>query len=483
MTKINNVTLAQFSKEQSLRNDCVYQRLATTRYASNSAYYKFSDLFSVVEEKVRLDELVGEFKYCQIGDVTKDGKLQPVSLDLDNRDLLDGDYYRKIEKGDIMRAERNDIFMSFLLPQDSNIVGKLARIGDDDSGVYFSTAFLRLQSKQHAEMMYYCLRSLFYKDLVATARIRKGYTGYATLSKDDLLDLRFDKSAIDTLFSRAKRITPDILAKEQKISSVIGSVLSTQEIIDSVFRREFSFDYDTFERLKAQKAYKAKPAMFANNPDLRFSAEFHRPAGDFAMQELTGITDKRIRHFLAEPIVLGASISPSDFDENGTAYYVSMATIKSLEVELDDSQLVSRAYYEAKKSKALQEGDIVVARSGVAIGKTALVKEDFDGVFADFTMRIRLDKTKCTPLFAYYYFRTKYFQYLIECYKKGLQNQNIFPIVMREFPIPDISLVDQKRVVNEIQAEVSKQDDVKKQIAELRSQIVDIITRALKCAG
>ena len=89
--------------------------------------------------------------------------------------------------------------------------------------------------------------------------------------------------------------------------------------------------------------------VFSNNSDLRFSVKFHRPAGEFVMNELTATTDKKLKHILAEPIVLGASISPAEFDESGNAYYVSMATIKTLEIELDDTQLVSDRYFKISK--------------------------------------------------------------------------------------------------------------------------------------
>lgn len=82
-------------------------------------------------------------------------------------------------------------------------------------------------------------------------------------------------------------------------------------------------------------------------------------------------------------------------------------------------------------------------------------------------------------MFAYYYIRSKYFQYLIEIYKKGLQNQNIFPIVIQEFPIPDISPSEQQRIVDEIQAEMAKQDIVQNQIAKLRNQIDEIIMKII----
>ena len=93
-------------------------------------------------------------------------------------------------------------------------------------------------------------------------------------------------------------------------------------------------------------------------------------------------------------------------------------------------------------------------------------------------MRIRLKDYN--PEFAYYYFRTSYFQYLIEIYKKGLgNNTNIFPIVVQEFPLIDISLDEQQRIVDEIHAEIAKQEEIKSKIAELRNQIDSIIEEAI----
>lgn len=98
-------------------------------------------------------------------------------------------------------------------------------------------------------------------------------------------------------------------------------------------------------------------------------------------------------------------------------------------------------------------------------------------VFADFTMRIRLKDYN--PKFAYYYMRSAYFQYLVEIYKKGLgNNTNIFPIVVREFPLIDIPIAEQQRIVDEIQAEIDKQNEIKNQIATLRMEIDKIVESA-----
>lgn len=476
----NTIKLIQFSKEKSLRNDCVYHELVSGQNNSPQEYYTFNELFDVIEKKVSYSDIEGSFKYCQIGDVGKDGIAHPVSLNFDERNLRDESYYKKIEKGDIMLVEENDILMSFLLPQNPNIRGKFIKINKDQSDILFSTAFLRIKAKVYPQILFYCLQSVFYKNLVYTARIKKGYTGYTTLNKDDLKNLRFNKKIIDTLFSKHKKLTTFIINKENAMNALNDIIQSEQSIIDTVFQHEFEFDYDKFNELRAQKFYPIKQSLFSNNPDLRFSAKYHRPAGDFVMEQLTGITNKRIKHFLSEPIVLGASVSPKNYDESGEYSYISMATIKEWRFDAESAATVNNEYALSKSTKVVQKNDIILARSGEGtIGKVAILTDyDIKGIFADFTMRIRL--TDYNPIFAYYYFRSVYFQYLIEIYKKGLgNNTNIFPIVMQEFPIPNISLEEQQRIVDVIQSEINKQDDIKSQIDELRSQIDNIIMETI----
>lgn len=198
------------------------------------------------------------------------------------------------------------------------------------------------------------------------------------------------------------------------------------------------------------------------------------------LKQLVDLSDKKIKHFIAEPIVLGASVSPDDYSEDGDHYYISMATIKRWSFSSEGANIVSKEYSDAKCEKSIRKNDIILARSGEGtIGKVALIDNDeVNGIFADFTMRIRLKDYN--PEFAYYYFRTSYFQYLIEIYKKGLgNNTNIFPTVVQEFPILDISLEEQQRIVDEIYSEISKQDEIKSEISNLRFKIDEIVENVI----
>ena len=276
-----------------------------------------------------------------------------------------------------------------------------------------------------------------------------------------------------------KSVLLEIETLEKEIRAVQSELKTEGSIIDSFFASEFGWAYDEFYAERSKKNFQVKLADFFSNVDLRFSAKFHRDAGIFVMNELKKTTSKKIKHYLAEPIVLGASVTPTDYDDEGTHRYISMATIKNWNFDPESANVVSDVYAAAKGGKTVRQSDIILARSGEGtIGKVAIIKEEVKAIFADFTMRIRLKNYN--PEFAYYYFRTTYFQYLIEIYKKGLgNNTNIFPIAIREFPMIDISLDEQQRIVNKIHSEINKQFVYQTKITRLRQQIDDLVEKII----
>lgn len=295
------------------------------------------------------------------------------------------------------------------------------------------------------------------------------------ISQSDILNIPFpiiEKSIQDETIEKIEPI-------EREIENLQAQIGEATEPINRVFAREFGFNIERFEELKKQKFFSLTLEDYSANQDLRCSVKFHRPAAKFVESELRNITNKSIKDFLAEDIVLGASVSPDDYDDNGEFYYVAMSSIKSWSLDKDNSRLVSDVYSGKNKAKSVNESDIIIARSGEGtIGKVALIEDDVKGIFADFTMRIKLKNYN--PKFAYYYFRTEYFQYLIETHKKGLgNNTNIFPTQIKQFPLPDISSEKQTEIIDEINEEFSAQDKIKRQIEDKRKEIDRTIERVL----
>ena len=288
------------------------------------------------------------------------------------------------------------------------------------------------------------------------------------LSKKELSRIR-----IPEIHKKKKdEIVKRLLTYEDQIIKLKKTLKNETAVIDTVFGEKFEFDYETFETLKKNNSYCLMQSMFSNNQDMRFSVKYHRPAGRFVMQQLRKMSDLSIKHFLSEPIELGASISTKDYNEHGEYVYISMATIKKWRFDSETAALVDMSYSSKNGNKSVKKYDIIMARSGEGtIGKVALIEEDLKGIFADFTMRIRLEDYN--PYFAYYYFRTSYFQYLVEIYKKGLgNNTNIFPTVIKDLPIPNISLKEQEIIVSKIKKNMDQQFIIRKQIDSVRNKIL-----------
>lgn len=268
---------------------------------------------------------------------------------------------------------------------------------------------------------------------------------------------------------------------EYQIYNLLSSIEKEDDIINNVFITEFDWDIENFYCHKRLKNYYLDYFQLSNNYDCRFSPKFHRPAGKFVYDDIEKTNSLKIKNFISVPITLGASVSPQDFDSSGDYYYISMATIKNFRVELDESQLLGDDYVKIPKNskKKVQKGDILMTRSGVAIGKFAVVEEEMNAIHSDFTMKIRLKNINRD--FAYYYFRSIYFQYLIEINYKGLQNNNIFPNQIQEFPIPDIPVERQQKIVDKIKFKLKEQDITKCEIEKLRLEIDKIIETHIAC--
>jgi len=472
-----NVSLEQLSVEESLRCDVDFIDFSRT---SKEKSVLFGKLFDIVEsekkERVSLIDNIEDvpFLYAEIGNVTKQGGVEAVTLDFSLRDELVEDYFKKIEKGDIQKASTGNILLAKVRPN----LKKYVFVEDELSEIYYTTAFIQLEPKRLNKLLYYSFRTIFFENLMSIARQGKGYP---TLRVDDLFSLKLDSNIIDIFEKKEKELLRSIEPIEQKIKNLKSKIKPHQEVINRVFSREFGFNLERFEELKTVKIFDCDFYDFGNNKDLRNSVKFHRQAGQFALEELTKITCKKIKDFLSEPIVLGKGIFPSQYDDNGEYYYLSMATIKNWKFEKENALLVSDEFAIKNKNKTVQVNDIIVTRSGVAIGKFAIIEEEVKAIFADFTMRIRLKNYN--QLFAYYYFNTVYFQYLIKINKKGLQNQNIFPRQIQEFPLIDIAPEEQQRIVEEIKTELDAQEKIKTEIEVERNKIDEIIENAIKLNG
>ena len=468
--KIENINLTLLSSEQSLRYDFSF-----LEYKKNQLhlidYYTFSELFEIVEKSNVDLEPFNEINYVEIGNISKQGDINPVKLDLLSRKEEYESYYKKIDKGDIIRVVEGDILISSIRPNLKKIV-----LIDYESQEYFYTkALIHLKPKIDPIVAYYLLRTVHYDFINNVSRIGKGYP---TLKTNDLKTLTFDKKLIDSIL---KINVQPIKNNLNDIKNLINAQENEADIINEVLIEELQFDIEEFKKVKNERIYNIPFEQFAENIDLRYSSKFHHPAHKYMLDFLYEKTNKRVKDFVSESIVLGKTISPKQYEENTNCYYMSMATIKSWYFDKTDAKEVSKSYENDNLNKKVAENDIIIARSGEGtIGKVALIDDtEINAIFADFTMRIRLKNYNYD--FAYYYFRSMFFQHLIEHNKKGLgNNTNIFPSQISEFPMLDLSIKEQAKIVKKIKDKILAQQEYTKQIEEKRSEIEKIILDSLQ---
>lgn len=297
------------------------------------------------------------------------------------------------------------------------------------------------------------------------------------INRDDILSLQVPLPPMAEQDALVKALD-GMSDKCKKLEDKIGSEL---DLVNQYFDGEFGLKIEPLDaEMKKQRRW-LEVGNIALNPDMRFSFKFHAPSVDFALNALRAKAHKRLNDYLSEPIVLGASVSPEDYDGTSDKIYFSMATIKTWSFSKDSANAVSEEYFEENKVKAVRAGDILMARSGEGtIGKVALVPRDVEGICADFTMRIRFDPKLCLPEFARFFLMSKYFQHAVYGEKKGLgNNTNIFPVQLRELPFIDIPLAEQRRVVHEINALIKVHGTKMNRIVDLRAAMEDVLTLGL----
>lgn len=468
--KTFTISVAELSKDSHLRNDEKYHS-----FLSSSDWNLFN---SSSGNLISLKDILSD-DYT-LFDYQEDEEYKGIPT---GQTYLDEDGY--IRDFQPVTAENHPGRLKYKVSNDNILISSLRLAkspalffeNEDLSEYVFSNGFyiFKVNDDWNNKFILYILRTKKLKSILDN-HIYRGI-GISAYRKEDLLKIKIPqipKTKQDQIVSQIEPI-------EKNIKKLKSQIKEPQEVINKVFAREFGFDLEKFEELKKIKNYYLDLFAFGNNRDIRQSVKFHREAGIFVFKQLKKITSKKIKDFISEPIVLGKGVSPKDYDENGDYFYISMANIKNWQFESEDSKLVSKEYSDQNKNKTVSKNDILIARSGEGtIGKVALIdNEDLQGIFADFTMRIRLQNYN--PLFAYYYFRTEYFQYLVEINKKGLgNNTNIFPSQIQEFPMIDISLKEQQKIVDEIKAELDKQEEIKSKIESERNKIDDIIEKAIK---
>ena len=463
--KIQKVNLSKIAKHKYVRFDEKYHNVYNEKITDT---IKLDEIF-FIKNGVSLTDYYTEEKtnkpFIRIADLSYLGNMNTDNLIYLTEDCPIRD--------DLIVKEDEIIFATI-----GNTIGKCNLVGELKGGTFSNnTVCLCVKNKKKFSPRF--LELLLHTNLMQE-RIWGAVSQKAqpNLQDYDLRNILFPNVPIEKQLENLK----EIASAETEIDNLKSSKIQEVNIINNVIGEELGIDWLYFKQLIDIKQYSVNLSDYSNNTDCRMSYNFHNMAEKYLWNFMLSKTDKRIKDFISDPIVLGESISPEQYDEDGDYYYIAMSNIKTWAFESKDCKKVKKTYAEMamKKGKCIKKNDIILARSGEGtIGKVALITDELSAIFADFTQRIRL--RNFNPLCAYYYFRSDIFQYFVFSQKKGMgNNTNIFPNQVQEFPMPDWSLEKQTRIALKIKAQLDFQKKIDEQIRQKQQEILQLVENAVK---
>ena len=131
----------------------------------------------------------------------------------------------------------------------------------------------------------------------------------------------------------------------------------------------------------------------------------------------------------------------------------------------------------------LQAEDILVARTGGTTGKSFLIKDAPNSVFASYLIRLRA-KDGILPDYLYHFFQSPSYWQQIEDKKSGTGQPNVNATKLQNIEVPIYPMEEQKRIVQslaKLQARIEQLQKAQKDTAkELEALLPSILDKAFQ---
>lgn len=411
----------------------------------------------------------------QIG---KDG-----SLDLSKIPYVSFDFYKNSKKG---KVQNNDI----LICKDGALTGKTCLVVFSllplkEVMVNEHIYILRGNTKVNQKFLfYYTTTDLFQSQVKDLAYKKKAQPGLNAEHFKKIKIPLIPKSTQDQIVAQIEPI-------EKKIRELKAQIKEPQEIINKVFAREFGFDENLYNEFgkgmtagtqiaknRTLRVFETNFLEFSRSKILRFSTRFHNPPTKKLMDFLDGIETLQVKDIIES---YEKGIQPN-YNSDGEIPVVKISNLKNDYIDFSDCEFVTKEYYKnLDDKKKLKQNDIIICATGkISLGKIDFYNYEQKAITTVDNYILRLNKNY-NYLFFVYFFRSILGYFQIERDYTGATNQiHIYWDQISDFQIPNIPLSHQQKIVDEIKAELDKQEEIKKQIENERNKIDEIIENAIK---
>jgi len=462
-----------FSSEPSIRFDYNYVKkiVPVTEEQYSSKY-----LFEVVVSRVPLLDETEPFLYAEINNVSKTGEVFPVTLSFDDRNELNEDLFKKIEKRDIILPEKGNILISSIRPyQNKNV------LIEEDNDICFTRAFIQIKPLINSRILYYLLRTTFLDKINAVARQGKGYP---TLKDYDLKTLKFPKKLIDKLLDKEEEIITKIEIFESEIKELKTSYKTEKVIVDEVFFKHFNINMHELDSLIDLKSLDINLSKITNlNENFRNSYRWNKMQSiqKYLYKELECI-ERLGTHIISinngwspESIVGGEGTLVLGQEHIGFSGVLNISPIKTTEKTKNNID-----------NFFIKEGDFFVSRGNTIdlVGLASVVETEIleDIIYPDLYIKLRLNEESINKKYLAFLFNSFFGRLYFKYVSKG-KNQTMVKVSSGEllnFYLPIPHMEEQKNIVRKIVAQIDSQNEAKKNIEEKQKQIQNLIEEIAK---
>lgn len=281
----------------------------------------------------------------------------------------------------------------------------------------------------------------------------------------------------------------EIVAKVQpiqnEINKISSKVLLPNEIIDLVFANHFGFDIENADKKKKELIHYASLEDLANE-ELKFDISlkyryiflnYIKNPSNIEWIELGKLVDVKGGKRLPK----GQNITEEETDYK----YIRVDDLSWSGVfDLENIKYISEENHKAIKNYIAKENDILLTIVGATVGKCGLVPLELDGenITENFARLIIKDKENYLPEYVNYCLQSKTSVYHIDEYKGRGSQGKLALFRIKKIKMPKIGKTQQQEIVDEIKAELDKQELLKQQITTERNKIDKIIEECIMTA-
>lgn len=190
---------------------------------------------------------------------------------------------------------------------------------------------------------------------------------------------------------------------------------------------------------------------------------------------------RRLKFAAIDRLRYGAN-EPAELDDPACPRYIRITDIK------EDGTLHNETFRslppEIAKPYLLEDGDLLLARSGATVGKSfQYLKEWGQAAYAGYLIRFRVDQAVLNARFAYYVLRSSYYWALInsELIQATIQNFSAEKYANINLPLPPLR--EQVQIVEELERQTRRMDFLEKdlmsaidRLTEYRSALINAAT-------